>query len=458
MIEILYGLASGMLMQRGEDDTCDILIGMKAPGDVVASTGSLTEIGLNDGVREFRLTGIPVGGPYTLTLISGFDRLTLRDLYVGDLWMLAGQSNMVGFSRYNEDSRHTLRDDSLRGLYMCDKWFAANPLLHQDWRSEEHMFAAIDCGEIVPPKKIYPGGVGPGYYLLKEMKRFSGVPQGAIPCAAGGTGMDNWVPYRKFDNRDSLYGNMLYRFRLAGSHVRGLFWYQGCTDAMNKADERFTRLVTELFQAIREDFHNPELPIVQYQLFSYQASEDPRVWQAFSSVREQQRKMTELFEHFDTVATLGSETDDSIHLTGDSHKRLAPLAAESMAHLCYDPEGKHTTPAPALDSIHSSFHVGEHNDRIIEVKFKNLHGDLRSVGQPTGFALSKSPDCVDTHLAFKCYLRGDTVVVRHLASEEELPNLYLWYAYGCDLHANITDTEDRPIPAFGPIPLKDTLS
>lgn len=456
-MEILYGLASGMVMQRGEDNTCDILIGIKAPSVVVASTGSLREIGINAGIREFRLTGIPVGGPYTLTLSSGFERLDFEKLYVGDVWMLSGQSNMVGFSRYNEESRHLLRDDTIRLFYPSDLWFAANALSHCEWTSEEHMFAHVECGEIVAPKKIYPGGVGPGYYLLREMKRLTGVPQGAISVAVGGTGMWNWEPGHTADDRGSLYGNMMHGFRAAGSHIRGMFWYQGCTDAMENGAPQYEARMREFLAAVRQDFRNPALPIVMYQIFTYQANEKPEVADAFSVVREVQRKLALEIPNLDTVSTLGSVTDDSIHLSADSHRRLAPLAAESMAHLCYDPQGIHTKPAPRPGAIECEYRADEYNTNVIRVKFENLYGDLQSNGIATGFALSRSPERVDTHYAFRVYLKGDTAVIQHAAPRDELEKMYLWYAYGCDLHANISDAHDRPIPAFGPIPLSGTL-
>lgn len=456
-MEILYGLASGMVMQRGEDNTCDILIGLKAQSTVIASTGSLTEIGVNEGIREFRLTGIPVGGPYTLTLTSGFERLDFDTLYVGDVWMLSGQSNMVGCARYNYESRHLLRDDTLRMYYPSDRWFAANTLSHSEWNSDEYMFAHVECGELIAPKKLYPGGVGPGYFLLREMKRLTGVPQGAVCVAVGGTGMWNWEPGHTADDRGALYGNMMHGFRFAGSHVRGMFWYQGCTDAMCGGAAQYEERMRAFIAAVRKDFKNPDLPIVMYQVFTYQACEDPAVFDAFSVVREVQRKLALEYPNYDTVSTLGSVTDDSIHLSADSHTRLAPLAAESMAHLCFDPEGKHTKPAPRLGAIECEYGADEYNSNVIRVKFENLYGDLKSNGIATGFALSRSKERVDTHYAFRVTLDGDTVVIRHTAPLNEIQNLYLWYAYGCDVYANISDSRDRPLPAFGPISLDGTL-
>ena len=52
---------------------------------------SLTREGDN-----WRLTGIPVGGPYTLTISDKNGEVDFDNIYVGDVWILAGQSNMEG--------------------------------------------------------------------------------------------------------------------------------------------------------------------------------------------------------------------------------------------------------------------------------------------------------------------------------------------------------------------------
>ena len=48
-----------------------------------------------------KLVGVPVGGPYTITCnvksrASDDDHESVGPVFVGDLWVLAGQSNMEG--------------------------------------------------------------------------------------------------------------------------------------------------------------------------------------------------------------------------------------------------------------------------------------------------------------------------------------------------------------------------
>jgi hypothetical protein len=62
-----------------------------------------TRVGANrvDGnLVDGKLAGIPVGGPYTITCQVKANgktaNVTINNVYVGDLWVLAGQSNMEG--------------------------------------------------------------------------------------------------------------------------------------------------------------------------------------------------------------------------------------------------------------------------------------------------------------------------------------------------------------------------
>jgi hypothetical protein len=48
------------------------------------------------GKFSVKLSSIPVGGPYRLRLESGKQRVEIVPFFVGDVWILAGQSNMEG--------------------------------------------------------------------------------------------------------------------------------------------------------------------------------------------------------------------------------------------------------------------------------------------------------------------------------------------------------------------------
>ena len=47
-----------------------------------------------DGNWELLLTSGPAGGPYSIIVKSGREKITVNDILIGDVWLCAGQSNM----------------------------------------------------------------------------------------------------------------------------------------------------------------------------------------------------------------------------------------------------------------------------------------------------------------------------------------------------------------------------
>ena len=56
------------------------------------------------------LTGIPVGGPYSLFINSEI----YNNIYVGDVWILAGQSNMEGHGRLSQEDKFYKKNPNIR--------------------------------------------------------------------------------------------------------------------------------------------------------------------------------------------------------------------------------------------------------------------------------------------------------------------------------------------------------
>ena len=128
-----------------------------------------------------------VGGPYTMTI----NERKLSDIYVGDVWLCSGQSNM---------DLHTAR---LVDLYKDEFDTDVNPAIHlmQTGRNPSIKGPQDDIDEqgSYPWESLSPDKVGHwsgiGYFFAKEMfKRSGGVPQGIINCSMGGSDIVAWIP------------------------------------------------------------------------------------------------------------------------------------------------------------------------------------------------------------------------------------------------------------------------
>ena len=183
-------ISDGMVLQRNETVR---IWGTADPGEKVTVTFLKKKyVGTADAEGKW-MVYIPttkknmVGGPYTMTI----NERKLSDIYVGDVWLCSGQSNM---------DLHTAR---LVDLYKDEFDTDVNPAIHlmQTGRNPSIKGPQDDIDEqgSYPWESMSPDKVGHwsgiGYFFAKEMfKRSGGVPQGIINCSMGGSDIVAWIP------------------------------------------------------------------------------------------------------------------------------------------------------------------------------------------------------------------------------------------------------------------------
>lgn len=443
----MIGISDGAVLQRGKDGTCDIyLIGqmqrLSYEGEVC---GMAVLAPAADG--RVRVTGIPTGGPYTVRL----DDQVLRDIYVGDIWILAGQSNMEGNGIYRESDRTQLSDSMVRAFYMTGQWGAAAHPLHTPWKAVDRIHRELSG---LDESGSSYRGVGPGLMFAQQMKRITGVPQGLLCCAHGGTTLEQWSPALADEGENSLLGSLLKTVERCGGRAAGLFWYQGCSEAMSgygKPVEEFSERTLALFRLLRERL-DPELPIVQAQISRMVScfTEDSDL--CFTMVREQQRRMQTQMRHLAVIPTVTEELDDLVHLSAAAQDSVGYRAANAMAQLQY-PGRNGLMPPPEYrgckidrDSVTSA--------AILRVYYDHIDGGLHAQGRAVGFRVGDTPYGNDNRLIFSIRTQEDHVAVYLTAAPEDLKGKYLCYGAGADPVCNIFDGAGRPLPAMAGILLK----
>ena len=127
---------------------------------------------------------MPAGGPHTLAVTSGGERLTAHDLLVGDVWVLSGQSNMewtVRDARDAEAETAAATDGRIRH-FKVPRSFAETP---QDELAGGAWAAAS------------PETVGDfstvGYYFARDLRRHVDVPIGLVNTTWGGSRIEPWM-------------------------------------------------------------------------------------------------------------------------------------------------------------------------------------------------------------------------------------------------------------------------
>jgi sialate O-acetylesterase len=132
-----------------------------------------------------QLSGLKAGGPFRMEIIAG-NRITLNDVFVGDVWICSGQSNME------------LSMERARPLYEADILRPENPHIRQ--------FIVPDRYDFKQPQDDLPGGkwepgnpetvlrfTAVGYFFARELYEKYQIPIGLINASLGGSPVEAWM-------------------------------------------------------------------------------------------------------------------------------------------------------------------------------------------------------------------------------------------------------------------------
>jgi sialate O-acetylesterase len=129
----------------------------------------------------------PAGGPFTME-IKGNNKIILKDILLGDVWLCSGQSNMeavMGRSNIKAfyESEIALSENSLIRQFAVNRAMAFKPA--DDVESEKGWVSAN-------PKTVLNFSAV-GYFFAKELFQKYKVPIGLILSSVGGTPVQSWV-------------------------------------------------------------------------------------------------------------------------------------------------------------------------------------------------------------------------------------------------------------------------
>ena len=220
------------------------------------------------------------------------------------LFLLAGQSNMAG--RGLVEPQDTIGNPRILCLSRDGQWEIAKNPLHFD-------------------KDV--AGVGPGFSFAKEMlKKDSSIVIGLIPCAAGGSSIDNWL-YDKYWEQTLSYpwNQALIRTKLALTEgvLKGILWHQGESDAGGDKLKAYPEKLVLLVEKFRKVFHQPALPFVAGELPVFNRSAP-----AFNAMLNETAKQLKFF-----AVVSGDDltaNPDGIHIDAASQRIFGKRYAEKM--------------------------------------------------------------------------------------------------------------------------------
>lgn len=441
------GLFPHQVLQRAGDGRCDQPIAgtCAAAGPVLATVRcgrrtvlAGTTVGqARAGRFTARLRCLPAGGPYRIELAVGGCRLLIDDVLVGDVWLLAGQSNMQGIGLLAEATSKPHR--AVRCHYPDDRWALAVEPLHRLWEAVDAVHHQLGAGE---PRAT---GAGPGLPFALAMRRRTGVPQGLIACAHGGTFMAQWDAALADQGGASLYGALLRRLRRDGGGCAGLVWYQGENETIGEPWKVYTAAMTAWVAALRRNLRAPHLPVAMVQLGRHVDAGGQESW---NGMQEQQRRLPERIRHLAVVPSIDLALDDPIHIGGRAQAALGERLAEAMQVLRDGPGRDRAAPISvgpiAVEDVRGNGFLS------LRVRFAHLRGGLVSAGPALGFSLA-TPGRTDGDGVARVELEGDSALIHTTRTKVTLPGSLLWYGHGRDSRCTVGDRAGRSLPVFGPL-------
>lgn len=244
---------------------------------------------------------------------------------VGDLWVIAGQSNSAGYGRgavYDppELGLHLLRNSGQWSL-------AFHPM--NDSTATDHP---------VNRERSNPAH-SPYLHFARLLKQQLNYPIGLIQTALGGSPLSAWNPSEPGDA--VLFHNMMRCVNKAGGAVKGILWYQGESDCSPGLAESYAIRFSGALQAWREAFKQPVLPVLTVQLnryFPYPAllpAGDETHARAWSQVREAQRQLARSQLQVAIVPAFDLPLSDLIHSSPAGNMLLGERLARAALGMVY---------------------------------------------------------------------------------------------------------------------------
>lgn len=241
------------------------------------------------------------------------------------LFILAGQSNMVGWAPIPEGEKTDPR------IYVFGKDYR--------WRIAGHPIEdALNQVDMISENRI--AGFGPAMdFAFASLARHPDIVIGLIPCAMNSSGIVQW----QSDLSDqSLYGSCLKRARAASpmGHISGILFFQGETDAADPIQypdptphpSDWSELFTAFVVDFRNDLGEPNLPVVFAQIGT---TWSPKAFPNWDLVREQQAS-TQL-STTTMIVTDDLPLLDGVHFTTDSYRIIGIRFADAFWELVERP-------------------------------------------------------------------------------------------------------------------------
>jgi hypothetical protein len=228
-------------------------------------------------------------------------------------FLLIGQSNMAGRGRLGEVE--PIQNNEIF-MFRDNKWVIAKEPIHTD--------------------KPDLAGIGLGMSFAEELSRKYNKQIGLIPCAFGGTSLEEW---RK---GGELYLNAVNSTKeaLENSSLKGILWHQGESDSDNlDTSESYKDRFLPFINSLMEDIGVSDMPIILGELGEFLADFSECTY--YNIVNEQLADIARENKHFAFVSARDlTDNGDFLHFNSKSLREFGKRYASAW-EVCSERLGMH---------------------------------------------------------------------------------------------------------------------
>lgn len=432
-----HGLFSdGAVLQQGMPVPVWGTTDRDGPVTVTIGAQTLTATPTN-GRWMIKLKPLKAGGaPLVMVITQGKDRVEVKDLLVGEVWIGSGQSNMQWTLKDSEakEAIATAANDKIR-LITIGRTPAKEPRreVKAHWNVCKPSTAA-DFSAVL-------------YFFGRDVQKQLAVPVGLISANLGGTTAERWISRDGLEaaaelknlvapqGSSDLYNGII--APLVPYAIRGALWYQGESNALHyqefpKQTNEYEVLMRTLIGDWRTKWGQGDFPFLIVQLAPWQAKVSQPQQSAFAAVRAAQLQ-TALNVPNTAVAVitdLGDEQDIHPRKKEPVGARLA-LAARALA---YGEKVEYS--GPVLDRLEI-----EGSRAVLHFRHADS-GLVAKNGALTGFTIAGEDHKFHNATA---RIDGNTVVVHSDAVQKPIAVRYGWADYP---QGNLWNGDDLPASPF----------
>lgn len=203
-------------------------------------------------------------------------------------FLLVGQSNMAGRGFLNEAAEiDATRIKVLRN----GRW--------------QPMYRPVD------PDRCTSGVCLAESFAEQYAKKYD-VDVGLIPCADGGTRIDQWLP------GSLLYDHAVFQTKLAQrtSTVAGILWHQGESDCVEDRIAPYEKKLRHVIASIRRELELEDVPFILGELGDFLAEHEAEFLHDYPAINQIIRAMAEETARIGVVSAKGLDSNpDKLHFS-----------------------------------------------------------------------------------------------------------------------------------------------